>query len=648
MNVLRRVIITEETRKLTIEKAIMEAEDCLRHYGNVRRCWQEAGREFSGMGEKAPAVTSQDLVAPVKAALEAYAFGKEKADLGRHAQDTDMCMERLKFQLMQAVPFLPRGTLSPEKMPTSTSEPATSQLVAQVQVLSTSMMPSESADLEAQWASSDPVQKVERMQVEVHNNRAGSVFGEAAASCVSGNQSKSPERGDAWSVESDVAAAAKKVEPVNLVATAPSRSSLFVALNNADPPLQGLRSEAAESQTDDCKVEGSILSPSLLSPRFGMSSEEVDQEESLSIWSPRARANAEETESWTPRTPLKNEDGVASDQPLSRLPLSSLEISDAEAEVKEPESKKDEVAEVCEECAQSRTGLHVLIPPAGLDSQDNADPRGTLVATVSNTQTGNSTAAQPSTTVMLPEPTFPAPSVSTAAIMLNVGEVSSGNLRLERPSDSHRTQPKPLPGVKTQPDQTQENLFSPELPRVEEQELGLWGALEAAGTAIDDEQVALKQDVLAFMPSGLILEAGRCVLERQEEDLWCVQGIVIVDVPWSTPHPRPNFVRRSVVCCAAFMTCLTCCRRSSSRSSRRCRPREIGSWNVTQPCTAWALHRRRTKRPMRTLKKPSSKLRASGRSAEGWTWKRCAEMWLRNALWYSLRPLPSTPCLFAS
>ena len=43
MNVLRRVIITEETRKLTIEKSIMEAEDCLRHYGNVRRAWQEAG-----------------------------------------------------------------------------------------------------------------------------------------------------------------------------------------------------------------------------------------------------------------------------------------------------------------------------------------------------------------------------------------------------------------------------------------------------------------------------------------------------------------------------------------------------------------------------------------------------------------------------
>jgi hypothetical protein len=45
----RRAVVREETRRLTILKAMAEAEDCVRYYSYVRLAWQEAGRHYLGV-----------------------------------------------------------------------------------------------------------------------------------------------------------------------------------------------------------------------------------------------------------------------------------------------------------------------------------------------------------------------------------------------------------------------------------------------------------------------------------------------------------------------------------------------------------------------------------------------------------------------
>lgn len=111
MTSLRRLVVREETRKVTILRAMAEAEDCVRYYSYVRLAWQEAGRHYLGMGELAPQLTEEDVASPASAAVAAYEAWRTKADLGKQAEDTDTCMERLKFELLQTVPCITNGSL---------------------------------------------------------------------------------------------------------------------------------------------------------------------------------------------------------------------------------------------------------------------------------------------------------------------------------------------------------------------------------------------------------------------------------------------------------------------------------------------------------------------------------------------------------
>ena len=111
MTRLRQLLVREETRKITILKAVAEAEDCVRYYSWVRLAWHEAGRFYLGMGELAPQLTEADLCCPAAAAVEAYEKWHLRADLGKQAEETDTSMERLRFELLQTVPCITSGSL---------------------------------------------------------------------------------------------------------------------------------------------------------------------------------------------------------------------------------------------------------------------------------------------------------------------------------------------------------------------------------------------------------------------------------------------------------------------------------------------------------------------------------------------------------
>jgi hypothetical protein len=61
--------------------------------------------------------------------------------------------------------------------------------------------------------------------------------------------------------------------------------------------------------------------------------------------------------------------------------------------------------------------------------------------------------------------------------------------------------------------------------RDEEGNSALWRALAMAGEAIDEEKRSLSEDILAAMPSGLLLEAARHCLVRKEELLCLLRSV---------------------------------------------------------------------------------------------------------------------------
>ena len=245
---LRRVIVREETRRMSIVKAIAEAEDCLRYYGNVRKAWDEAGRRYMGMGESAPEITEQDMQSPAKAALRAYNTWYQWADLNHQAHATDTAMERLKFQLLQTVPFIPTGYLSP----------------GQKTVLLASPSPQQSAG--ASMGARDEVGslfvEMQRQALEIEEKRGRGPQGKA----VEMTRSEGPA----------------KVEPGSFAAITPSRETIFVELRSDDYGSKFHDQQPLPEEGDE-ELRGMLPAGSILSPNFPSSPREEPNDSDGSV-----------------------------------------------------------------------------------------------------------------------------------------------------------------------------------------------------------------------------------------------------------------------------------------------------------------------------------------------------------------------------